>query len=44
MPAIKAQLECGNCWAFAAVTPIEYQHCMKGNDLVTLRYGNEFYF
>ena len=29
LPAIKDQGNCGDCYAFSATTPIEYQYCIK---------------
>ena len=38
MPAMKNQNPCGNCYAFGATNPIEYQLCRKNGALTILRY------
>lgn len=40
MPPVKYQGGCGSCYTFAAVTPLEYQRCLKTGVLVTLSEEN----
>lgn len=36
LPAIKNQGNCGDCYVFASVDPIEYQYCLKKNNNVSV--------